>query len=581
MLTALSEIEKEKWMVRLLWLASVCGILAFATLLWEIGWPLSHSVFLTIRYITWAVVICAALAEFGLLYLHYKRAHLWRLCILVALPFLGLSQLVFGESLAWLIDVIFPKKSVPYIALGIVQLTLVFPSAVRLLRLMRDQRWFQSIPPALLGLVSFALLIVFGTCLLKTPNATVGGISWLDACFTSASAVCVTGLSTLNIETQLTFTGQAILLFLIQVGGLGVVTLAYFLALMAGQGINLRDRVALRDLLSEDNMGKVGRFVWHIIFATLLIESIGILLLRYFWQDTHIQQNRLWWDAIFHSISAFCNAGFSTYGAGLMHESLVENRPVQAVIMVLIILGGFGFALFSELTRYLIAVLRRIKCQQRIPLPRLTVHSRVAMVTTACLLFFGWLFFFLCGNHSWEALFNSVSCRTAGFNISNFGDHTVGALMVALTLMFVGGNPGGTAGGIKTTTLAICLMEILRVLRGRNDLNLWDRRVARDAVERSVVIVLLALLWCTAASAFVGQWNPELKAADVIFECVSAFGTVGLSRGITSQLSDPSKMVIILTMFCGRVGILAFFLTLFGRGKTLPYRLPETRVPLG
>ncbi len=581
MIGSLTESQKQKWIIRLLWLASLCGLASLVTLLWEVGWPVSSQQLVVARYCTWALVVAAALAEGGLLALQYQRAHLWRLLVLISLPLLAFLQLVLGENLANLIDVVVPRKSVPYIALGIVQLTLVFPSAVRLLRLMRDQRWFHSLPPALIGVVSFALLIGVGTCLLKTPNASIGGISWIDACFTSTSAVCVTGLCPLNVETQLTFTGQAVVLFLIQVGGLGVMTLAYFLALMAGQGIGLRDRVALRDLLSEDNLGRVGNFVWHIIIATLVIELIGVLLLQQFWQSSHGSPSQLWWDSIFHSISAFCNAGFSTYGANLMDETVVENRPVQAVLMLLIVLGGFGFALFSELTRYVQVWVRRMNSGVHEPLPRLTVHCRLAGLTTLCLLLGGWLAFGLTGNGWWEAAFNSVSCRTAGFNITNFGAHGTGALMVAIALMFVGGNPGGTAGGIKTTTLSICVMEMLRVLRGQKDLNLWDRRVARDAVERSAVILMLALLWCTVASALVGLWNPAASAADVIFECVSAFGTVGLTRGITSSLSDPSKVVIILTMFCGRIGILAFFLTFFRRAKQSSYRLPVTRVPLG
>lgn len=573
--------DRHVWSGRLLGIASFCGLFALITLVWEIGWPVDKSVLQVIRGITWGMVIVAALAEIGLMLLVNKRQHLLRGLLLLVMPLFAFMQMCMGDTLWPILDVVFPKKSVPYIAMGVVQLTLILPLVVRTIRKMRDQSWFNRLPPGLIGLLSFALAILLGTCLLMTPNATEGGIKWIDALFTSTSAVCVTGLSTLNVETQFTFTGQAIILVLIQIGGLGVMTLTYFLALIAGQGINLRDRVALRDLLSEDNLGQVGNFIWHIVGATLLIELAGILLLHHFWQDTHMRSSQLWWDCVFHGISAFCNAGFSTYGDGLMHASVKDNHAVHSVIMVLIVLGGFGFALFTELSRYITAQIRRKWTGEMRALPRLSVHCRLATVTTFFLLLFGMIGFAISGNGWWEALFNSVSCRTAGFNITNFGGHGAAALVVACVLMAVGGNPGGTAGGIKTTTFAIILLEAKRLLLGRRDLVMWDRRASRDAVERSFVTLILCVMWISVASVCVGIGNPLAAAGDVIFEVISAFGTVGLTRGLTSQLSDFSKVVIIVTMFAGRIGILTFAMTLSGTHKPSNVRLPEARVPLG
>lgn len=527
------------------------------------------------------MVAVAALVELCLNLLERKPEHLWRGMILLALPILAGMQLLFGEQLRPVLKIVFPPQSVPYIAMGVVQLTLILPTAVRMIRDMRDQSWFNRMPPGLIGVLSFAIVILFGAALLMTPNASPAGVGAVDALFMSTSAVCVTGLSSVNVETQLTFTGQAILLVLIQIGGLGVMTLTYFLALVAGQGISLRDRVALRDLLSEENMGRVGNFVWHIIGATLLIELIGIVILRIYWAPSHGNSPQLWWDCVFHGISAFCNAGFSTYGDGLMHPFVKDNRAVHSIVMVLIVLGGFGFALLTELSRFTTAWLRRRYKKERKPLPRLSVHCRLAATTTLWLLSFGMLGYWLSGLSPWESLFNSVTTRTAGFNISAFGEHGTSALVLSCVLMAIGGNPGGTAGGIKTTTFAIIVLEMRRILTGQRDLLLWDRRASRDAVERSLATLALCLIWIGVASFLVGKFNPLAASADVIFECISAFGTVGLTRGLTMSLSDPSKLIITLTMFAGRIGILTFALSLIGLKKPSRVRLPETRVPLG
>ena len=573
--------DREAWSRRLVWVASCCGIFALATLVWEIGWPVSALTLTRIRAVTWGMVIIAALVELALNLLERKKEHLRRGMILLALPVIAGLQMVFGERLWPVLDAVFPRSSVPYVAMGVVQFNLILPTAVRMIRLMRDQRWFNRMPPGLIGVMSFALMIMIGTGLLMTPNASHHGLRAVDALFMSTSAVCVTGLSTVNVETQLTFTGQAILLVLIQIGGLGVMTLTYFLALIAGQGINLRDRVALRDLLSEDNLGRVGNFVWHIVGATLLIEVIGVLCLHHFWESSHQSSGRLWWDCVFHGISAFCNAGFSTYGDGLMHASLKDNTAVHSVLMLLIVLGGFGFALLTELSRYTTAWIRLRMTKERRQLPRLSVHCRLASATTLWLLALGMLGYWCSGLGPWESLFNSVSTRTAGFNISLFGEHGTSALVISCVLMAIGGNPGGTAGGIKTTTLAIIVLEMKRILIGQRDLQLWDRRVSRDAVERSLATLALCLIWIAAATYFVGMFNPLASSADVVFECVSAFGTVGLTRGLTGVLADPSKIVITLTMFAGRIGILTFAMSLMGSKKTSKIRLPETRVPLG
>ena len=532
------------------------------------------------KKITWALVLCSSSIELLLAMKKEKRRNWYRTAVLLLLPMLAMAELLGRNWLGGIFDSFFPKVLLPTLLLGLVQGTLVIPSLLRLFHWLRHQIWFYNAPPGILGIGSFVLVIVVGAALLLTPNATTGGIGVLDAFFTSASAVCVTGLTTINVETDLTHTGQGILLSLIQIGGLGVMTLTYFLALVAGQGVNLRDRVALRDLLSEANLGRVGFFIWHILITTLVIELIGMFLLHHFWKTVYVGGDLIWWDSLFHAVSAFCNAGFSTYGDGLMHETVLGNRPFQAVIMGLIVLGGLGFALTTEVLSFSWQNLRRKLSRTAHLRPRLSVHSRLALLMTVFLLVGGTLAYRVAGIDWWTSLFNSVTMRTAGFNISNFAELGTFAILLSCVLMVIGGNPGGTAGGVKTTTFAIAFLELGRVLRGRRDLQLWDRRVSSGIVQRAAATMVLCFIWLIVAFLLVGYFEPEADFSDVIFECVSAFGTVGVSRGITADLSEGSKVVIILTMLAGRIGILTFALTFAGRSKPQHYRLPETRVNL-
>ena len=578
----------------LLLLQAITGLMAFSLLVWELGWPISLLETAWFEWTTWGLVVVALIAEAGLAASEQRLSKVKKVVILTALLVLAAGRFGLERPLReWLGDLVAPRTAA-LLALVVVQLTLIVPVGLRLLRVTRA-RILQNVRPGTLFVATFALAILGGMLMLKTPNATTGGISWLDALFTSTSAVCVTGLAVVDTEHALTPQGQVILLLLIQVGGLGIMTLTYFMALVVGQGISLRDRARISELFSDDNLGAMGQLIGKVVLITLLIEAAGAMFLHMAWAANPPREGTLLWDAVFHSVSAFCNAGFSNFSAGLADPTVAGNRATQVVIMVLIIAGGIGFAVIIDLPRLILhggtTMLKKLMPRSRRIARwslryRVRLHVRLVLKVTFWLIVLGAAAFFVAEgwawstDHAWEAVFNSVTARTAGFNITDFSTYGFAAVVVMCVLMFIGGSPGGTAGGIKTTTFAIALGELWRIVRGHQSLHMHRRRIARDVVERSTATIVLSGIWVTISILLVSWGNPEADPSDVVFECFSAFGTVGLSRAFTMELSPFSKAVIIASMFAGRVGVLTLVFTLAGQAPSRRYELPDARLPL-
>lgn len=578
----------------LLSLQAITGLVAFALLVWELGWPISLLETAWFEWTTWGLVVVALIAEAGLAASEQRLSKVKKVVILTALLVLAAGRFGLERPLReWLGDLVAPSTAA-LLALVVVQLTLIVPVGLRLLRVTRA-KILQNVRPGTLFVATFALAILGGMLMLKTPNATTGGISWLDALFTSTSAVCVTGLAVVDTEHALTPQGQVILLLLIQVGGLGIMTLTYFMALVVGQGISLRDRARISELFSDDNLGAMGQLIGKVVLITLLIEAAGAMFLHTAWSANPPREGTLLWDAVFHSVSAFCNAGFSNFSAGLADPTVAGNRATQVVIMVLIIAGGIGFAVIIDLPRLILhggtTMLKKLMPHSRRIARwslryRVRLHVRLVLKVTFWLIVLGAAAFFVAEgwtwstDRAWEAVFNSVTARTAGFNITDFSTYGFAAVVVMCVLMFIGGSPGGTAGGIKTTTFAIALGELWRIVRGHQSLHMHRRRIARDVVERSTATIVLSGIWVTISILLVSWGNPEADPSDVVFECFSAFGTVGLSRAFTMELSPFSKAVIIASMFAGRVGVLTLVFTLAGQAPSRRYELPDARLPL-
>jgi trk system potassium uptake protein len=416
--------------------------------------------------------------------------------------------------------------------------------------------------------LTFGAAITLGALLLKMPNVTVepSRFLWVDAFFISTSAVCVTGLATVDVATTFTPMGQAIILLLIQAGGLGIMSLTFLITMLASGGGSLRNRYAMQSLLDEQSLSEVGRALVQIAVFTMTFELIGAVLLYF----SHTALSGLPWperafSALFHSVSAFCNAGFSLRSANLADPGLAGNTPFLFVIMALIVLGGLGFPVLRNLGQWLPAWITRKPLNET---NRIHVHTRVVLLATGVLLVLGTLVFWLerpDGESPWllHSLFLSVSARTAGFNTFDLSALNIYALVMLGVLMFIGGSPGGTAGGVRTTAITIILLDVWRVLRGRASQVLFRRKISRQIRDRAVATLFLALLAIGLGVTLVRIVQPGLPTAGVIFECISALGTVGLSLNLTPSLNPAAKWVIMALMFTGRIGVLLFLTSLF------------------
>ena len=430
-------------------------------------------------------------------------------------------------------------------------------------------------------LLGFAAVILTGALLLMLPISTASGESaaFSDALFTSVSAVCVTGLITQDTATYWSQFGQTIILLLIQVGGLGVVTAASAIALIAKRRINLRQRSTMQEATSAQQVGGVVKFTSFIFKTTFLIELIGVILLMpVFCRDFGFLKGL--WYSLFHSISAFCNAGFDLLGVRTQFSSLTTyaaNPLLNIVVIFLIISGGLGFATWEDIRTH------------RHYIKKYRMQSKVILVTTGILLFVPMLYFYFFEFSGWEmslpekllaSAFQAVTPRTAGFNTVNFSDMYQSSLCVIIILMLIGGSSGSTAGGMKTNTLAVLVSSAVSVFKRREDTNFFGRRIESDTLHRAAAILMLYLsLFLTSGIAISRIEN--LPLTDCMFEAASAIGTVGLTTGITPQLSIASKIILMLLMFFGRVGGLTFIYAAYMHPKKSFSKLPLDKISVG
>lgn len=573
----------------------LCGLLTLGLFVLVLGFPLVFDLREAVADSTRGILGLFVAQEFLRFALAPRRLDLLKTRRVEALIALAAGlELAFGRPIvAWLqgLDTGFASVTIALFYLAGTQLTLL---AFLALRAIRGNRWLsgRSLSPGMVFILSFALLIALGTLLFKLPNATHAGISWVDALFVSTSAVCVTGLSPLDIPATFTLHGQWVLLGLIQLGGLGVMTLTYFFAFFLGGGVSLRNRIGLQDLLSEENLGHVGTVLAVIVTFTFGVELIGAGLIYFTLHDAADAPAGLPFFALFHAVSAFCNAGFSTLSAGLADSRVSDHRGVLSLVMALIVLGGLGFPVVKNFHEYLVGSARR-RLGLRVAIPsRLTANSRLVLLTSLALLLGGaaalWLTEFAFGrgeaaggDSGWfTALFYSVSARTAGFNITPMGGLLPASAALLMFLMFVGGSPASTAGGIKTSTLALALLSLRRIVLGRRDIEVFGRRLPQELSDRALSILLVAIGFITAVAVALCVLHPELPPDGLAFEAVSAVGTVGLSRDITPRLGDAAKLVLVAAMLVGRVGVLVFVMSFIRRRPASALRFPETNIVL-
>ena len=446
---------------------------------------------------------------------------------------------------------------------------------------------------ALVPVMTFALVIACGTAMLALPEAAATDISFLNRAFTATSATCVTGLIVQDTGQDYELFGQMVILLLIQVGGLGLMTFVAFFALFLGHSVGLRESVSLSTVMDSEFIADLKRTLAHIIFWTLSIEAVGALLLYVTWKPLQMQTSVLdtVWHAVFHSVSSFCNAGFSLNTANM--EPYASSPATCVVMGSLIVLGGLGFSVLAGLSS---AFLTRVRERRR---PVMPVHVRLVLVMTAVLVIATMLFFLACewdntlkgmstGDRIANSFLESVTPRTAGFNTVPTNELRPATKWVFTALMFIGASPGGTGGGVKTTTVALLLLTALAILRRRSSIDIWHRRIApTDVMRAASVFVLACFVVAFSVTALLLTERGALASvedgsqpSDYIFESLSAFGTVGLSTGVTGKLTPAGRLVIMLTMFLGRIGPLTLAVA-SGRFLTLHYTYPEARVTIG
>lgn len=448
-----------------------------------------------------------------------------------------------------------------------------------------------KLKPATTFIFSFVLLIFAGAGLLMLPEMTTNGsMPFIDALFTSVSASCVTGLSVVNTQTFFTFKGQVVILLLIQLGGIGILTFATFFALFLKKGVGISHQAMIRDFMAEESLFNAKGMLRQIIVYTILIESIGAFLLFILWDarapfidDT----GELLFQSVFHSISAFCNAGFSLFGNGLYEDWLRNAHLVHLVIAMLIIFGSLGFPAMRD-----IFSLNSIRARLHAPWKKWKLSTRIAVWASFVLIVFGMLVMMITEQHAtlagqstgaaWmHAFFQSVTTRTAGFNTVDISALTVPTTILFIFLMFIGASSGSTGGGIKTSTFVLIFLAVITTIRGKKSLELGSRSISFDLLNKAFTIFIFSATYILVGTFLLAAFEPKMQVLDLVFEQVSAFCTVGLSRGVTADLSTASKIVLITSMYIGRVGTLTLAFALASRVETTSYKYPKAHILVG
>ncbi len=586
--------DKKKIINRALDIAfAAIGLLSFISVTVLVGFRLTEQErnFLHIgsNFIVWAFVFQELFRVFTS---HKILRHIRNRIFLKMISLLFVFIIIFEDEITGFLGIVFynlDRSQILVIFVVLQQLIIIFAIMVRLLRRSYLISKIRLHPGAIFA-ISFAILILFGSLMLQLPRSAPEGreISFIDSLFTSTSAVCVTGLIVLDTENDFSAIGKMVILMLIQLGGLGVMTLTTFLAAYFAGGISFQLRIMMKDLLSHESLSEVRGILLRILIYTFTIETIGALLLYLSLEGTFTEFN---WDsvyiAVFHSVSAFCNAGFSLFSGNLMDPLVKDNYFFNSVIMLLIVFGGLGFVVINELS-----AIRPFKYKKKRIKHQLSLHSKIVIISTLALILGGGLLIYIVEPYSYNqsmseaetmfhSIFLSISARTAGFNTAPMESITVTAAVLTIVLMWIGASPGSTGGGIKTTTASIAFFSFIQYARGKSRVEAFGNEIHQDSIQKAYLVIFASLLALGISSIVLFWLEPGMQPMDLIFEATSALGTVGLSRNITPHLAFGSKIVIILLMYIGRIGVFTFFTAFFAQQKEPRYKLPKKTVMIG
>lgn len=430
--------------------------------------------------------------------------------------------------------------------------------------------------------IGFVLVILTGGIILSLPISSVDGkyTNLLDSIFTSTSAVCVTGLITVDTGTHWNNFGKVVIMLLIETGGLGFMSITIFIAVLLGKKITLKDRLIMQEAMNAFNIQGLVKMVKYVLGFTFIVQVCGALLLStQFIPQFGVQRGIFY--SIFHSVSAFCNAGFDLFGN---YDSLVNyssNSIVLLTIASLIIIGGLGFTVSLEIFNY-----RKAR--------RLSTHSKIVITITIALIVLGTVFMLLVeygnpetlgkmslGDKLLNAFFASVTPRTAGFNSISTTEMTMAGKLMTIILMFIGGASGSTAGGLKVTTFGVLVFTVISVIKGRDDTEVFGRKFSKETVYKAFTLLSIAMMLVFLVTIILTIAEPDKLFINLLYEATSAFGTVGLTAGVTQSIGSVSKIALIITMYLGRVGAITVILAVINNKKKNKIKYPEAKILIG
>ncbi|MGC6414128.1 MAG: TrkH family potassium uptake protein [Bacteroidia bacterium] len=454
-------------------------------------------------------------------------------------------------------------------------------------------RVYKKINPALIFSLSFITIIFFGALMLLLPNSRTADLSLLDALFTSVSAVCVTGLIVVDTATHFTQMGQTIIMVLIQIGGLGILTFASYFSYFFKGSSSLENQLTMNDLSSSSNLADVFKTLKYIIGITFFIEAISAISIYF---SVLGNQFESLWDRIFfslfHSISAFCNAGFSTLSNSMAESGFQLNFGLQLLIIVTFILGGLGFPIVANSVDFFkYRLLRLIFSKKKYAFRPwvMNINSRINLITTfsitsmALVLYLLFEWNYSLGEFSFSekvlgGLFGATTPRTAGFNQVAMNDLNLPTIIMIMGLMWIGASPSSTGGGIKTSTIAVAVLNAFSLAKGKDRVEVYRREISYMSIRRAYSIMFLSIWVIGTAAVIIRSVHPELNFQDILFEVVSAFSTVGLSMGITAKFGSIAKLILMAVMFIGRVGTLTLLIAFFKQVREKNYKYPTEEI---
>lgn len=562
----------------------VVAVLAIGNVIWQIGFSFSaDSAQWLITANKGLIVIYALILVYrlGASLIQTRRATTWQILYLVALWTYVLYD-VSGTSLEWL--------EYRYVVDAILVMAATYDvSTFGISFLTRKSS------PTMLFAGSFVILIVIGTGLLLMPRCHYDDLTFLQALFTSTSALCVNGLSVIDVATGFTHFGQTIIIILVQVGGLGVMTFTCFFALSLSSKGSLHGSMVIKDIVSADNISDIFQTLKHIMYVTFIIEGLSIWVLYYYFRDAFpgASQHDVIFFAVFHGISAFCNAGISNIEGGLANPAIAHSNLLHITIAATVVFGGAGFPLQSAAIKWvksrIVNITRRLTGRRpelgESHLRLINANNRLTFYTHMLLLLAGTLFFLVSEAEHTQAgftltervagsFFTSACARTAGFTYTDMMSYSGPSVIILIVLMWIGCAPMSTGGGIKVTTFAIGVLNLRSVLTGRDSIEVFGRRISPVSVRKAFAAMTLSVVAIIISTILLKIAMPGVELTRLWFESFSALGTVGLTLDLTPELNTMAQLVIIVDMFIGRIGIMAFLLIFITPGPPQRYKYP-------